>query len=331
MANRPKSVGVVKIGDESYLLAETDEQQAWQEQYLHEPPWSEGLPSMLSEPQETWHLGGLKSKQGIPGTSEYGQNTDTRFPFRLLPGPAVTVVTLTSSIANPTRIFEALGYIWAVCGRYIYRIDPSDDSIVQSKDLGAGVAGIDGMKWEDDTGLVTSDEADQSLYEVTAIGSPDTWAQAAAGIAPYRLAAGIDRLFGIEDSGLLRNVVSGLDPMVAINWADRIQCGEKSTKPTGLLAFEKTVLAGKPEGLFGVSPEGKGIPLIKRMVRDSTNCQGMRMHEPHAIIPHSRGVYRFLPGLVESMGLEKELMNESIIRGRFKDFSTDNQWLRGLL
>ncbi|KKL07157.1 hypothetical protein LCGC14_2588840, partial [marine sediment metagenome] len=171
----------------------------------------------------------------------------------------------------------------------------------------------------------------QSLYEVTAIGSPDTWAQAAAGVKPYRLAAGIDRLFGIEDSGLLRNVVSGLDPMVAINWSDRIQCGETSTKPTGLLAFEKTVLAGKPEGLFGVSPEGKGIPLIKRMVRYDDNCKGMRVHEPYAIVPHSRGVYRFLPGLVESIGLEKELLNESQIVGQFTDFATDNQWLLGLM
>ncbi|KKM21476.1 hypothetical protein LCGC14_1635070, partial [marine sediment metagenome] len=62
MVSRPKQVGTVQIGNESYLLVETDDQQAWQEQYLNEPPWSEGLPPMLSEPQETWHLGGLKSK-----------------------------------------------------------------------------------------------------------------------------------------------------------------------------------------------------------------------------------------------------------------------------
>ena len=332
MASRPKHVGTVKIGSESYQLVQTDEQQAWQEQYLHEPPWSEGLPPDLSEPAETWHLGGLKSKQGIPGTSEYGQNTDARFPFRLLPGPEVTTVTLTNSTSNPTRIFEALGYIWAVCGRYVYRIDPSDDSIVQSKDFGAGgTLGVDGLKWEDDTGLVTTDDADQALWEVTAIGTPDTWAQAAAGVKSYRLAAGIDRMFGIEDSGLLRNCLSGLDPMLAASWSDEIQCGETSTLPTGLVAFEKTVLAGKPEGLFGVSPEGKGAPLIKRMVRDDDNCLGLSIHEPYAIVPHSRGVYLYVPGLVESVGLERELMNESPIIGTFKDFATDNQWLIGLL
>ena len=138
-------------------------------------------------------------------------------------------------------------------------------------------------------------------------------------------------MFGVEDSGLLRNCLSGLDPMLSASWSDEIQCGDVSTKPTGLLAFEKTALVGKPEGLFGVSPEGKGVPLIKRMIRDDNNCLGMRMHEPYAIVPHSRGALRFIPGLVESMGLEKELMNESPIIGRFKDFASDNQWLIGLL
>ncbi|KKN36032.1 hypothetical protein LCGC14_0777710 [marine sediment metagenome] len=331
MASKPKHVGTVKIGSESYSLVQTDERQAWREEYLHEPPWTEGLPPMLSEPSETWHLGGLKSKQGIPGTSEYGQNTDARFPFRLLPGPEVTVLTLPTRLNDPVSIFEALDYIWVVAGTVISRIDPATDVVTESRDLGFEVIGVDGLKWEDDTGLVSTNAVDQSLWEVTAIGTPDTWAQAEAGVKPYRLASGIDRLFGIEDSGLLRNCVSGLDPMLAASWSDEIQCGEVSTLPTGLLAFEKTVLVGKPEGLFGVSPEGKGVPLIKRMIRDATNCQGMRMHEPYAMIPHSRGTYRFLPGLVESVGIEKELINESIIRGRFKDFSTDNQWLRGLL
>lgn len=331
MVSQPKHIGTVKIGSESYLLAETDERQAWEVQYLHEPPWADGVPPMLSRPQETWHLGGLKSVEGFPGTSEYGQNTDTRWPFRLLSGAQVLGLALVGGTDPPTRFFEALGYLWVVAGRHIFRIDPSDNSVVDSKDLGAGVLGIDGIKWEDDTGLVATDAADQSLWEVTAVGTPDAWAQAASGVKPYRLAAGIDRLYGIEDSGLLRNVVSGDDPMVAASWADEVQCGDVSTKPTGLVAFEKTVLAGKPEGLFGASPEGKGVPLIKRMPRDDDNCLGMMMHEPHAFIPHARGLYRFLPGLVESSGLEREIINTSPIRGRFKALVSDGQWLWGLI
>ena len=204
MVSRPKHIGTVKIGAESYLLAETEDRQAWQKQFLHEPPWADGLPAMLSEPSETWHLGGFKTRQGIPGTYEYGVNTDTRFPFRLLPGPLLTALTLTGSVSPPTRIFEALGYIFVVAGRRVFRIDPATDAVVESKDFGAGVLGVDGLKWESNKGLVTTDAADQSLWEVSAIGSPDTWTQAAVGIKPYKLAAGIDRLFGVQADGLLK-------------------------------------------------------------------------------------------------------------------------------
>ncbi len=334
MVSKIKHVGTVRIGTEDYKLAETDDQQAWQEQYLHEPPWLEGLPPVLSEPAETWHLGGLKSKQGIPGTSEYGQNTDARFPFRLLPGPKVSVITLTGSISNPTSFFETLGYLWAVCGRYVFRIDPSDDSVVESKDFGAVISGIEGLEWEENKGLVTvqtPEPQDRTLWEVSSIGTPDTWANAAVGVKPRRIAAGIDRLFGVQFDGLLRNIVSGNDPLVAASWSDEIQCGSKIQIPTGIIVFEKTALVGKPDGLYGVSPEGKGARVISRMTRDVDNCLGLAVIEPHAWVPHSRGLYRFAPGLVESIGLEKEIINEGPVRGRFKAFVSDGQWVFGIL
>ncbi|KKK90597.1 hypothetical protein LCGC14_2721420, partial [marine sediment metagenome] len=318
MVSKLKHVGTVKIGAESYLLAETGEQQAWQERYLHEPPWVDGLPSMLSEPSETWHLGGLKSKQGIPGTSEYGQNTDARFPFRILPAPKVNVITLTNSVATPTSFFETLGYLWAVCGRYVYRINPSDDSMWQSKDFGAAIDGVEGIEWEENKGLVTTknpEPQDRTLWEVSAIGTPDTWANAALGVKPRRIVAGIDRMFGVQWDGLLRNCVSGLDPLLSASWSDEIQCGSKVQIPTGIAAFEKTVLVGKPDGLYGVSPEGKGIRIITRMTRATNNCLGLTVIDPYAWVPHSRGLFRFAPGLVESIGLEKETINEGPIRG----------------
>jgi len=320
-------IGAVKLGTQSYRLVQPEGKQAWQESSLGEPPWSDGLPHIISEPQETWHMGGLKSQAGFPGTSEYGQNTDTRFPFRLLPGPSHTIVTLTGATGPVTSIFEALGRIFACGGRHIFRVNPADDSVVDSKDLGAGVLSVEGLKWEGDEALVTTDAADQSLWRLTALATPDVWSQAAVGIKPYRLAAGIDRLFGVQKNGLLRNVVSGLSPLVAINWADRIQCGATDTIPTKALAFEKTVLVGKPEGLFGVSPEGKGIPVISRIVKDSENFLGSIIAEPYAILPHSRGVYRFVPGIVESIGLERELMNQSPVRGKIYAAAIDGPWL----
>jgi len=475
-------VGTVKIGDESYRLVRTKENiQAWSIESADEPPWENGLPPMLSEVEETWHLGGFKSREGIEGTTEYG-DTDDRWPLQMLPGPYVTPLLGTSSaplgafyykyfpnpptwvddtaeagtpggtpftllktnnqdffyigcttkfdmltfnivtpcevslpldweystgpsawtditaeydtthgfynsgsvvwesgvqtgwvqsvvqgvtaywvrvstitapyigptadfiaitafdasfLGTPTHIFECLGYIFVLKGRYVYRINPSTLETILSKDFGAGVNTIDGLRWETDIGLVTTDATTNSLWKVTAIvgGGPDTWTQTTT-VAAYRLATGIDRLYKISKAGVLRNLSTGLDPMTETNWADTIQCGFTDTLPTSLVAFEDSVLVGKPEGLYGVSAEeGTGVPLISRMVRNTNNCLGMKVIEPYVFVPHSRGVYRHIPGVsTESVGLEKEVLNQ-IAGGQFvhKGFAVDNQWIYSLV
>ena len=76
----------------------------------------------MAEGTFTWHLGGLKSRPGIPGTSEYGKNTDGRWAFRLLPSAKINTLTLTSSASNPASIFEALGHVFVVSGQRVYRM-----------------------------------------------------------------------------------------------------------------------------------------------------------------------------------------------------------------
>lgn len=319
--------GTVRIDGKDYRLVRTDDQSVtFRREYSNEPPWASGTPSMVSEPVYTWHQGGFKSRQGLAGTSEYGQNTDTRWPFRLLPASAITTITLTGSTSTPTAIFEALGRIWILAGRFVYRVNPSDDTVVQSRDFGATVLTNDGLRWESDFGLVTTNEATNSLWKVTALGSPDTWTQTTS-VEAWRLAAGINRLFKIETNGTLKNIGTGLDPMVDTNYADSVQVGETGTKPTALLAYERTVFAGKPEGLFGVGEEGFGVPLIRKMALDDRNCLGAAVVEPWVYIPHSRGLYRFLPGLVESVGIEKEILSESPVRGRVTAIIGDGQWI----
>lgn len=351
MPTKIEAIGSIKLNDEFYRLIRDGEGRAWHRpEYGDEPPWIGGAPLMVSVPQETWHFGGLHTRQSIPGTSEYGQNTDARFPHRLLPGPLVTTVTLPGSRATPTCIFEAMGYLWVIAGRYVYRVDPSDDSVRLSKNFGIGIRGIMGLRWEDNQALVTTDEDEDSLWQV-GIGafqsdafqgegddydgfqtSPttDTWTQT-DDVDAYRLAAGINRLFKVDKWGELKNIQSGSDPMVEANWADPVQCGEKDVPPTGIVSFERTVLVGKAEGVYGVDLDGYGISVIKRIIRDDDNCYGMVAIEPGVIVPHSRGVYEWSPGYVESVGLERELENESPVAGVFKAFAIDNQWLLGML
>src|SRR3990172_6487765 len=104
--------------------------------------------------------------------------------------------------------------------------------------------------------------------------------EAVSGTNAYRLAAGINRLFKVNKEGTLKNISTGLDPQLETNWADTVQCGDKFTLPTGLVAYDRTAFVGKPEGMYGVDEDGFGVPLIKRVARDVDNGRGMRVYEP---------------------------------------------------
>ena len=256
-------------------------------------------------------------------------NTDARWPNRLLPGPKFNIVGLTDAVAEPTDFFEAFGYLFVIAGSKIFRINPSDDSVVLSKDLGTDVA-IEGIRWDVDgaiVGAITTAPASK-LYRLTAIGSPDTWVTDTA--TAYRVAAGLDRAFKVDHKGLLKNCLTGLDPTDEDNWSDEVQCGNADEYPTALVAYERTALVGKPEGLFGVSEEGKGIPLISRMSHHANNCLGMYALEPYVLVPHGRGLYRYRPGEVESVGVEREVLNEGL-RGGLIAFASDGPWIFAIM
>lgn len=331
MESKLTVVGTVELDSKSYQLVRTKESKgrSWNEEFQNEPPWDQAQPNLIHEPMFTWHLGGFKSRQGIQGTSEYGKNSDARFPFRLLPSPLINSVTLTGSTVVPTDIFESEGYIWVLAGRYVFRVDPTDNSVVVSKDFGAGVAGVMGLVWEADYALVTTNEATNSIWKVVA-GTPDTWTQQSTGTYyPYLMAPGLDRLFVVNKAGQMKNISTGLDPLDGGNYADSVQCGRTYTAPNGLVAFDRTAFVGKPEGLFGVDQTGRGIPLLRRMAYHANNTLGMLNFEPYVLVPHINGIDRFIPGNSESVGLEKEIMNESPIKvttAPVKSLATDGYW-----
>lgn len=324
-------VQTIQIGTEFYRLVEVAGEYprlAWEETFEDESAWQGGTPNILFAPADTWHMGGFKSREGFPGTSEYGQNTDGRWPNRLLPGPKLTQITLTDSDTSPTSLFEALGRLFVCCGRRIFRIDPSDDSVTLSHTYGTYGTCRMGLRWDSDQAIVggyDTQSGDSILEKLTALGSPDSWTHGSA--QGYRLAAGLDRIFAVSYAGLIKNCLTGKDPTNGANYSDEVQCGETDSFPTALVAYERTVLCGKPEGLFGVDEEGKGIPLIRRMPYHVDNCKGMAVVEPFVFVPHERGTLRFMPGYVESVGLEREMLNESSVRGSLVAFALDGQWI----
>lgn len=102
--------GTLSLNSQDYRIVRAQGQLAFNKEYVSEPPYSQGVPESVSEPQTTWHLGGFKSRQGVAGTSEYGINSDGRWPFRLLPGPYQFTLELPGSVSTPT---------WAWDGAYV--------------------------------------------------------------------------------------------------------------------------------------------------------------------------------------------------------------------
>ena len=327
-----QQVQTIQLGSEFYQLVEVlgeHPRLAWEETFEDENAYQGGTPNILFAGADTWHMGAFKSREGFLGTSEYGQDTDGRWPNKLIPGPKISTITLPNNDKSITQFFEAFNRLFVCAGRYLYRIDPSDDSVTLSKDFGTPEQAISGVWWEGKAILATSKGGAGSIYDLSSLGSPDSWG-ADTGLA-RRLAVGVNRIFKVSATGVLKNCLTGLDATVEANYSDEVQVGSGVWVPTAMVAYERTVLVGLQEGLFGVDDEGKAISLIGRMPQNSNNCEGMYVVEPYVLVPHGRGVYRFIPGSVESVGLEKELLNESPVRGPFRALTADGPWIYGIV
>lgn len=330
-------IGILKLNGETYkMVPPQNEQIPYEIEYVsgapYHNPYSRNIPAEVSVNGFTWHLGGFKSRDGAVGTSEYGENTDGSSLLELLPGPKVNTITLNDSLTmEVNHIFNntaSIGpYVWVAAGRYIFRIDTSSNAVA-SKDLGVGVNAVQTFVGLDGNIYVVTDAATLSLWKLSAIvvGGPDTWTQT-ADVAGCRFAVGINRTFKITTAGVLSNCRAGLDIMVNSNWGDAVQIGSSSLTPQALVAYERTVLVGKTDGLFSVGEEGFGVPEIKRMGASTNNTHAMLIFDPFLMVPHARGLFRWAPGEAVPSGLETEKLNQSPVRGPICALATDSEWI----
>lgn len=326
-------VGILRLNSETYKIVRAQQDQiGYEREYVNSPPWNEGEPAEVSTNGFTWHLGGFKSRAGAVGTSEYGENSDGSSLLELLPGPKVNTVTLNDSLTmEVNHIFNNTAnvgpYVWVAAGRYIFRIDTSSN-VVLSKDLGVGVNCVQTFVGLDGFIFAVTDAATQSLWRMNAIvvGGPDTWAQS-ADVAGCRFAVGINRTFKITTAGVLSNCRAGLAIDVNANWGDAVQIGASTLTPQALVAYERTVMVGKSDGLFSVGEEGFGVPEIKRMGASTNNTHAMLIFDPFLMVPHARGLFRWAPGEAVPSGLETEKLNQSPVRGPICALATDSEWI----
>lgn len=142
------------------------------------------------------------------------------------------------------------------------------------------------------------------------------------------LAAGPRRLFKIYDGGstiTLRNIAPSIDPLTEANWGDDVII--PGTNVTGinipLTAYQKTAIVATDKGVFGVDDDGTGTKIIERL---TYSIKSMSVQDPYLYISHGHGISRWLPGLVQSTGIEQEIENESVVKGTVTAMTFLGKW-----
>lgn len=172
-----RDAGVIVIDGKTYRMVRKGSAVAYNREFIPEPPYSQGQPNVLSEQSFTWHLGGFKSRQGIPGTSEYGVNTDGRWPFRLAPSALIQTLEVAGnsdpitwywkSVRNPALLIDAPLYF--VAGDKAYRTNSTAGLGLEIRkvydDSNAPVMGVD---W-DGYGLLVAE--DGKIYKRSGVAS----------------------------------------------------------------------------------------------------------------------------------------------------------------
>ena len=353
MAQRYEHAGSVRINSENYRLVRlSGHQQAYTHDFVDEPTYAGGLPPMESEPTYTWHLGGFKSRQGIIGTSEYGLNTDGRWPFRLVPAPLINSITVQASASGSwirgAVAGEGVGasYYWVCTTVAVYRIHKTTLAVVKSVEGFLGQTTPDDFgypvqlfTWDGEVYCVAGNGQPNRMWKLTTInsGGPDTWSSAYSGNRAEITWAGKgnQRLFKVRtasstaDTCTLKNIAAGLDIRDEDNWADEVEVPGTARLFPGVTAYEKTAIARTEKGLFGVEEDGTAVNILKRLPpTSSSSVKGtMQTIEPYLYVSHSHGLFRWLPGLAESAGLEIEILNESPVSGQITAMASIGPWI----
>lgn len=270
-------------------------------------------------------MGSGDSRLILEHRSAYGQNTDCRAAGYIYPGPFVSTLTLTSSADNPTKFFEALGYLWVIAGRRLYRIDITTQAVTLSLTLSAGQSFKDGIEWENNAVVTTTESASGDMRRLTSggivVGGPDSWSAAVTQKA-WLLARGPKELYSVNRTGAVSKLASGLT-VDSLSWSAVVQVGEADEEPTGLVAWLDQVFVGKPEGFYGFDDRGLPVNIIPELgfSKSSANCAGMAVWHNSILIPHVRGLMRYYHPRFDHVGVERHPVNETPAVGQWRGFA----------
>lgn len=263
----------------------------------------------------------------------YAVNADGRFPNLVLPGPAVTSITVNGS-ANVNGFFEQDGMLFCLAGRYCVQLE-SDDTVTTAKDFGSGKAATDAAVYNGTAyiGMGTS----EGFWQRESNADPTlTWTQASGLYIGY-LCVFKDRIWASSSNYRVRSVATA--PLTANNWhpttaANGYPIGESTRDITSMAELGGLLHIGKSDGLYVLDESGVAqavTPELKAVI-SGNNCQRMRAWHGSLWVPHIRGLLNY-----KNLGASGFLVTpatpgsfagaDNPIHGRVTALAGDNRWL----
>lgn len=255
---------------------------------------------------------------------------DAVSPLRTVCPPKITTITLTGATANCTSIVQAtdnaVSRIYAAAGRYIFIINPADDTFT-TIDCGVGLVAQDLAVFENYIYIAMSGSP-MKRYGPLSSGGSLSAAHATLTFSWFHVAN--ETLWGAQPlsgatAGLLRKVAAGASgsAWTAGNWNAGDYVGFAETNINKPLNLGVNIFMGKPEGFFTYDSAGE----VKQLMPDMAGyLQQLNFHHGtpwrgRLYLPHETGLAAYSPASnrIIQLGPESHELNTSAIKGYVRE------------
>ncbi|MGE0371898.1 MAG: hypothetical protein AB7Q01_08430 [Gammaproteobacteria bacterium] len=256
---------------------------------------------------------------------------DAREPYFLRLPPKITEV---SGPVDVQWVFAHADFIWAVgddgTDFKLWKITPSTATVSTTTTLGSSASGrigvpvlFDGSYW-----IPLIDGAASAIWEVDSSAAvSDTQADSEDEVWEVAVQSG-DKLY-IAAGSTVRSIASGVDPTDTANWSGPFTAGDESNDVVWLTTLGRVVYVGRQDGLNAFDTDLNLVNQIPDLAgyQHEANARPLSVWHGAIVVPHVRGIFYFVEGIVAPIGLDRTRVNTTLLRGRVFSLVADGEYL----
>jgi hypothetical protein len=276
-----------------------------------------------------WSRGIGDSRGVFRGAVESCSNAYLGMIGRILPGPNVGTIATghDSAVTDIVEVTAPAARIISFGGRYTKEIDPSNQTVAATGDLGVGASAVGAQLFIDQVAIALGDATQFFRRSAAGAYSASTVTSDASGT--YRYA----RAFGLSPEGdLVRGRASYWSKCSAAdfyatngNWSAEYSIGDASANINAVGGFQRWDYVYKDEGLYTfdqtTSKESNELPDLVAF-RSSVNKRWFAWYN-RLFLCSLAGLYRYLQnGGARTVGIEEAELNEGILTNAYPTAGT---------